>query len=108
MVLGPNKPKPGGKGDSARTVSMVLRAIICLCLLSALVMTFFVVDIRLHTSPLMAWIDANPYTGFFVFLAFYAIGTGEPRPCPIRHVIRPPCSRHPCEASWRCCETQRT
>lgn len=74
--LNTGKAKAGGKAEPAGLGSLLLRALICVCLLSALVMTFFVVDVRLHTSNLMAWIDANPTRGFFVFIAFYSLATG--------------------------------
>ena len=76
VSLNPGKANAGGKAEPAGLGSLLLRALLCVCLLSALVMTFFVVDVRLHTSNLMAWIDANPTRGFFVFIAFYSLATG--------------------------------
>lgn len=74
-----NKHKGSGKAEPAGLGSLLLRAMICVCLLSAVVMTFFVVDVRLHTSNLMTWIDVNPTKGFFVFIAFYSVATGKLR-----------------------------
>eukprot|EP00208_Stichococcus_sp_RCC1054_P007620 CAMPEP_0206139724 /NCGR_PEP_ID=MMETSP1473-20131121/7032_1 /ASSEMBLY_ACC=CAM_ASM_001109 /TAXON_ID=1461547 /ORGANISM="Stichococcus sp, Strain RCC1054" /LENGTH=298 /DNA_ID=CAMNT_0053533613 /DNA_START=370 /DNA_END=1266 /DNA_ORIENTATION=- len=53
----------------------VLRASVAVILLSALGLLLFVIDLRLQTTNLLTWIQANPSSGFFVFVLGYAVAT---------------------------------
>lgn len=53
-----------------------LRVVLAVLLISALGLLLFVIDVRLQTTNLLAWIQANPSSGFFVFVGFYAFATG--------------------------------
>lgn len=69
-------PAKGSRAPTPLGVT-ILRACIAAGLVSALVLALFVIDLRLQTSNLLTWIEGNQTSGFFVFVAFYAIATGE-------------------------------
>ncbi len=69
-------PAKGSRAPTPLGV-IILRACIAAGLVSALVLALFVIDLRLQTSNLLTWIEGNQTSGFFVFVAFYAIATGE-------------------------------
>ena len=73
-------PARGVRVSSPLAVTVV-RAFVVVSLVSAVVLSLFVIDLRLQTSNLLTWIQANPASGFFVFVGFYAIATGDLRQC---------------------------
>lgn len=69
-------PAKGPRATSPLAVTIV-RAFVVISLVSAVVLSLFVIDLRLQTSNLLTWIQGNPTSGFFVFVGFYAVATGN-------------------------------
>lgn len=88
-------PARGVRVSSPLAVTVV-RAFVVVSLVSAVVLSLFVIDLRLQTSNLLTWIQANPASGFFVFVGFYAIATGDLQQC---HTCNNPRARCICY-SW--------
>ncbi len=65
----------------------MLRASVAVILLSALGLLLFVIDLRLQTTNLLTWIQANPSSGFFVFVVGYAIATGSKTPSHLQRLL---------------------
>ena len=76
-AIQPGKANPSRKSELGGMGPTFLKSVICVILISALALSLFVVDVRLHSSNLMAWINKNPSQGFFVFVVLYTIGTGK-------------------------------
>jgi hypothetical protein len=83
-------PARGLRAPSPLAVTVV-RAFVVISLVSAVVLSLFVIDLRLQTSNLLTWIQANPTSGFFVFVGFYAVATGD-----AQHVFK-------CVSTRACC-----
>lgn len=64
-----------------------MRASVAVILLSALGLLLFVIDLRLQTTNLLTWIQANPSSGFFVFVVGYAIATGSKTPSHLQRLL---------------------